>query len=98
MGGGRICSLGEKMPNGLKMRNGHFLLCNYFKTIRDINLKSKAYDQGRLAKFGDDDHDGSRTVGAAQEASEKADSAKRAGWPKMFRSIPIFFKTSATKI
>ena len=65
------------MRNGLKMRNGHFLLCNYFKTIRDINLKSKAYDQGRLAKFGDDDHDGSRTVGAAQEASEKADSAKK---------------------
>ena len=84
----RICSLGEKM------RNGHFLLCNYFKTIRDINLKSKAYDQGRLAKFGDDDHDGSRTVGAAQEASEKAskaDSAKRAVCPKIFRSIRNFF-------
>ena len=57
-------------------------------------MKSKAYDQGRLAKFGDVDLDGSRTVGAAQEASEKApkaDSAKRAGWPKIFRSIPNVF-------
>ena len=57
-------------------------------------MKSKAYDQGRKAKFSDDDHDGSRTAAAAQEASEKAakaDSTRRTISPKFIRLIPNFF-------
>ena len=57
-------------------------------------MKSNAYNQGRKAKFSDDDHDGSRTAAAAQEASEKAakaDSTRRTISPKFIRLIPNFF-------
>ena len=57
-------------------------------------MKSKAYDQGKKAEFNDDDHDGSRTVAAAEEALEKAtkaDSTKRTISSKFVRLIPNFF-------
>ena len=58
-------------------------------------MKSKAYDQGKKAEFNNDDHDGSRTVAAAEEALEKAtkaDSTRRTISQKFFRLIPIFLK------
>ena len=57
-------------------------------------MKSKAYDQGKKAEFNNDDHDGSRTVAAAEEALEKAtkaDSTRRTILSKFVRSIPNFF-------
>ena len=63
-----------KMQQKLKFR--HFQICNCFRTVKDINLKPKAYDQGTKAELNDDDHDGIRADAASEEAYENAANAE----------------------
>ena len=63
-------------------------------------MKSKVYDQERKRKLSDDDHDGSITFAAAEDASEKAakaDSTRRTILSKFIRLIPFFLKGEQPK-
>ena len=51
---------------GYKIR--HFQICSYFKTVRDINLKLKVYDQGRIRVFSDDDDARSSSISDASSS------------------------------
>ena len=58
------------------------------------------YEQGRKAKFNDDDHDVCRRVAAAEEAPKKAakaDSTRRTISPKFIRVIPKHLKRTEDK-